>query len=195
MVEGLLELAVDAEQTLENFRTYRPPLQPAATLLPEMANKPPPYAEPQRKPKEDAKEGKVDAAVDMEDPESEDLEELLRRVIKQSFAEMASSSVEHPKKHASAGPCRDSTKTPRPRATEARPRKCQWHTRRSRVEERYLPNGPSTQKHDGGCESGLASTKSARCWTQERLQLSWVQSASNWPQRSGANSWRTRSKG
>ena len=93
-VEGLLELAVDTEQMLENSRTYRPPPQPAATLLPEMAYKPPPYAEPQRKPKEDAKEGKVAAAVSMKDPESEDLEELLHRVIKQSFAEMASSSVE-----------------------------------------------------------------------------------------------------
>ena len=105
-VEGLLELAVDAEQTLENFRTYRPPPQLAATLLPEMAYKPPPYAEPQKKPKEDAKEGKVAAAIGMEDSESDDLEELLRRVIKQSFAEMAGSSVEYPGKHAPAGPRR-----------------------------------------------------------------------------------------
>ena len=71
-----------------------------------MAYRPTPYAEPQRKPKEDGKEGKVAAAVGMEDPESEDLEELLRRVIKQSFAEMASSSVEYSRKHAPAGPRR-----------------------------------------------------------------------------------------
>ena len=57
-------------------------------------------------PKEEAKEGKVAAVVGMEDPESEDLEELLRRVIKQNFAEMASSSVEYPRKHAPAGPRR-----------------------------------------------------------------------------------------
>ena len=68
-----------------------------------MAYKLPPYAEPQRKPKEDAKEGKVTAAVNMEEPESENLEELLRRVIKQSFTETASCSVEYPGKHASAG--------------------------------------------------------------------------------------------
>ena len=48
----------------------------------------------------------MSAAVSMEDPESEDLEELLRRVIKQSFAEIASSSVEYPRKHAPAGPRR-----------------------------------------------------------------------------------------
>ena len=101
-----LELAADAEQTLENSRTYRPPSQSAATLLPEMAYKPSPYVEPQKKPKEDAKECKVAAAVGMKDPESENLEELLRRVIKQSFAEIASSSVEYPGKHASAGPRR-----------------------------------------------------------------------------------------
>ena len=56
-VEGLLELAVDAEQTVENSRAYRPPPQPAATLLPEMAYKPLPYAEAQRKPKEGRQSG------------------------------------------------------------------------------------------------------------------------------------------
>ena len=92
--ERLLELAVDAEQMLENSKTFRPLPQPSATLLPEMAHKPPSHADPHRKPKEDAKEGKVAAAVGMEDPKSEDLEELLRRVLRQSFAEMASSRVE-----------------------------------------------------------------------------------------------------
>ena len=47
-VEGLLKLAVDAEQMLENAQTFRPPPLPGATLLPEMAYKPPPNAAAQR---------------------------------------------------------------------------------------------------------------------------------------------------
>ena len=39
-VEGLLELAVDAEQTLKNAKTFRPPVLPGPALLPEMAYKP-----------------------------------------------------------------------------------------------------------------------------------------------------------
>ena len=67
-VEGLLELAVDAEQTLENSRTYRLPPPPAETLLLEMAYKPSSHTNPQRKPKEDAKEGKGATAVGMDIP-------------------------------------------------------------------------------------------------------------------------------
>ena len=55
-----------------------------------MAYKPPPKADPQRKPKPDAKEGKVAAAVGVTEPKSEDLEDMLRRVLKQSLAELAS---------------------------------------------------------------------------------------------------------
>ena len=120
-VEELLELAVDAEQILENSRAYRPPPPPAATLLPEMAYRPPSHADPQRQPKEDAKEGIVAAAVGDEDPKPEDWEELLRRVLRQSLAEMASSSVEHPKKHASAGPCRGRGYQPSGRSEAQRP--------------------------------------------------------------------------
>ena len=102
-VEGLLELAVDAEQALENSKTYRPPPPPAENLLPEMAYRPTPNADSQKKANRDAKEGTVAAAVGMEDSKLEDLEELLRRVLKQSFAEMASSKEEHPGKHEPAG--------------------------------------------------------------------------------------------
>ena len=45
-VEGLLELAVDAEQTVENSKTFRPPPPPTAALLPEMAYNPLPKTDP-----------------------------------------------------------------------------------------------------------------------------------------------------
>ena len=105
-VEGLLELSVEAEQTLENSRTYRPPPQLTTTLLPEMAYKPPSKANPQRKPKADAREGKVAVTVGVTEPKSEDLEDMLRRVLKQSLAELASPRGKHPSRHAPGDPRR-----------------------------------------------------------------------------------------
>ena len=65
---------------LEDCKVRRPPPLPGATLLPEMAYKPPPNADAQRKPKGDARESNVAAAASDENPEYENLEELLRRV-------------------------------------------------------------------------------------------------------------------
>ena len=77
-VEGLLELAQEAEQTLENAKTFRPPPLPAATLLPEMAYKPLQLTDTQKWHKLDAKESKV-SAIEWKDPKHENLEELIRR--------------------------------------------------------------------------------------------------------------------
>ena len=61
LVEGLLELALEAEQTLENAKSFRPPPLPAAVLLLEMAYKPSPLTDVQKRQKVDAKESKVSA--------------------------------------------------------------------------------------------------------------------------------------
>ena len=104
-VEGLLELAVDAEQTLENAKTFRPPPLPTAALLPEMAYKPFPLTDSQKKPKSDAKDSKV-AAVGGKDTKYEDLEQMLRRVLKQSLSELGSPRAESSGKNTPAGPRR-----------------------------------------------------------------------------------------
>ena len=101
-VETLLELALEAEQTLENAKTFRPPPLPAAALLSEMAYKPSPLTDAQKRQKVDAKESKV-SAVGEKDPKYENLEDLLRRVLKQSLSEMGSSGVERSGKNRSAG--------------------------------------------------------------------------------------------
>ena len=92
-VEGLLELALEAEQTLENTKTFKPPPLPAAALLPEMAYKPSPLTAAQKRQKVDAKESKVSAGGE-KDPKYENLEDLLRCVLKQSLSEMESPGVE-----------------------------------------------------------------------------------------------------
>ena len=48
-VEGLLELVQEAEQTLENAKTSRPPPLPAVTLLPEMTYKPLPLTDTKKR--------------------------------------------------------------------------------------------------------------------------------------------------
>ena len=102
-VEGLLELAVEAEQTLENAKTFRPPPLPSSTLLPEMAYKPSPLADTPKRPKPEAKENKV-SAVTEKDPKYENLEEMIRRVLKQSLAQMSPPGTERTGKTTSAGP-------------------------------------------------------------------------------------------
>ena len=92
-VEGLLELAVDAEQTLENAKTFRPPPLPTAALLPEMAYKPLPLTDPQRRHKPDAKDSKL-AAVGEKDAKHEDLEQMFLRVLKKGLEEFAGSRAE-----------------------------------------------------------------------------------------------------
>ena len=86
---GRLELAQEVEQTLENAKTFRPPPLPAAELLPEMAYKPLPLTDSQKRHKLDAKEDKVPADVE-KDSKYAKLEELIRRVLKQNLSEMAS---------------------------------------------------------------------------------------------------------
>ena len=103
-VEDLLELAVDAEQTLENAKTFRPPPPPGAALLPEMAYKPPQSTELPKRHKE-AKESQV-SAVGEKDTKYEDLEAMLRRVLKQSLSELGSPGGDRPGKKSSAGPRR-----------------------------------------------------------------------------------------
>ena len=104
-VEGLLELALEAEQTLENAKTFRPPPLPAAALLPEMAYKSSPLTDTQKRQKVVAKESKM-SAVGEKDHKYENLEELLRCVLKQSFSETGSPGVERPGNNTSAGPRR-----------------------------------------------------------------------------------------
>ena len=104
-VEGLLELAVDAEQTLENAKTFRPPPLPGAALLPEMAYNPLQPTELPRRHKPDAKESKV-SAVGEKDTKYEDLEAMLRRVLKQSLSELGSPGADSSGKNTSAGPRR-----------------------------------------------------------------------------------------
>ena len=104
-VEGLLELAVNAEQTLENAKTFRPPPLPGAALLPEMAYKPLPLTDSQKRHKPDAKDSKV-AAVGEKDSKYEDLEQMLRRVLKQSLSEIGGPGAERSGKNTSAGPRR-----------------------------------------------------------------------------------------
>ena len=104
-VEELLELAVDAEQTLEYAKTYRPPPPPGAALLPEMAYKPSSMADARKRHKSDARESKV-SAVGEKDAKQESLEEMLRRVLKQSLSEIRSPGVERSGKNTSAGPRR-----------------------------------------------------------------------------------------
>ena len=86
-----------------------------------MAYKPPPKADPQRKPKADAKEGKVAAAVVVTEPKSEDLEDILRRVLKQSLAELASPRGEHLSRHTPGGPRRGRGHQPPGRTGAQRP--------------------------------------------------------------------------
>ena len=112
---------METEQTLENSRTYRPPPQPATTLQPEMAYKPSPKANPQRKPKAGAKEGKVAAAIAVSEPKSEYLEDMLRRVLKQSLVELASPRGEHPSRHTPGGPRRGCDHQPPARTGAQRP--------------------------------------------------------------------------
>lgn len=88
-VEELLELAVDAEQTIECSRTFQPPPPPTAALLPEMAYKPSARTLDSRKSREH-KEEKVAAAATENSSKQESLEELFRRVLKQSLAEVGS---------------------------------------------------------------------------------------------------------
>ena len=88
-VEGLLELAQETEKRLENAKTFRPPPLPAAELLPEMAYKPLQLTDSQKRHKFDAKEDNVPADGE-KDSKYAKLEELIRRVLKQSLSEMAS---------------------------------------------------------------------------------------------------------
>ena len=104
-VEGLLELPQEAEQTLENAKTFQPPPLPAATLLPEKAYKLLPLTDTQKRHKLDAKESKV-SAVEGKDPKQENLEQLIRRVLKQNLSEVASPGAERSGKKTSAGPRR-----------------------------------------------------------------------------------------
>ena len=103
-VEQLLELAVEAEQTLENAKTFRPPPPPGAALLPEMAYKP---SQPTELPKrhKEAKESQV-SAVGEKDTKYEDLEAMLRRVLKQSLSELGSPGAGSSGKNTPAGPRR-----------------------------------------------------------------------------------------
>ena len=75
-VEGLLELAVDAEQTVENSKTFRPPPPSTAALLPEMAYHPLPKTNTQRKSR-DSRDGKMAAASGEKGTKSENLEDML----------------------------------------------------------------------------------------------------------------------
>ena len=102
-VEDLLELVVDAEQTLENAKTCQPPPLPAPALLPEMAYKSLPFTDPQRRHKSDAKDSKL-AVVREKDFKHEGLEQMLWRVLKHSLLEMVGSRVDPPGKNTSAGP-------------------------------------------------------------------------------------------
>ena len=100
-----MELAVDAEQTVENAKTFRPPPLPGATLLPEMAYNPLQSTELPRRHKPDAKESKM-SAVGEKDTKYEDLEAMLRRVLKQSLSEFASPRTESSGKSTPPGPRR-----------------------------------------------------------------------------------------
>ena len=104
-VEGLLELAVDAEQTVENAKTFRPPPLPAAALLPEMAYKPSPNTETPRKPKVELKDSKV-SAIEEKHAKNEDLEQMLRRVLKQLLPDRGSSEADRSGKSTADGPRR-----------------------------------------------------------------------------------------
>ena len=99
-VEGLLELALEPEQTLENAKTFRPPPLPAAASLPEMAYKSP-LTDTQKRQNVDAKEGKV-STVGEKDPKYENLEDLLWHVLKQSLSKRGSPGVERSGKNTSA---------------------------------------------------------------------------------------------
>ena len=104
-VEGLLELALDAKQTLENAKTFRPPPLLGASLLPEIAYKPLPLTDSQKRHKLDAKDRKV-ATVGKKDFKYENLEQMLRRVLKQSLSQMGGPGEERSGKITPAGPRR-----------------------------------------------------------------------------------------
>ena len=77
---------MDAKQTIENAKTFQPPPLPGAALLPEMAYKSLPLTAPPRRSKP-SKDSKV-AAVGEKDTKLENLEQMLRRVLKQSLFEL-----------------------------------------------------------------------------------------------------------
>ena len=101
-VEGLLELAVDAEQTVENSKTFRPPPPPTAVLLPEMVYNALPKTDTQRKSK-DARNGKVSAAAGEKGAKSENFEEMLQRLLKESLSELVSPGGESSGKKTPSG--------------------------------------------------------------------------------------------
>ena len=88
-VEELLELAVDAEQAVENSKTIRPSPPPTAALLPGMAYHPLPKTDTHRKPR-DSRDVKVAAAAGEKGTKSENLEEMIRRLLKESLSELVS---------------------------------------------------------------------------------------------------------
>ena len=104
-VEGLLELAVDAEQTVENSKTFMPPPPPTAAILPEMAYNPIPKPDPQRKSR-DTRDGKVAAAAGEKGTKSENLEEMIRRLLKESLSGLVSPGGESSGKKMPSGPRR-----------------------------------------------------------------------------------------
>ena len=76
-----------------------------------MAYKPLPLTDPQKWHKLNAKESKV-SAVEGKDPKHENMEELIRRVLKQSLSEMASPGAECSGKKTLAGPRRGRSNQP-----------------------------------------------------------------------------------
>ena len=104
-VEGLLELAVDAEQTVENSKTLRPPTPPTAALLSEMAYNPLPKTDTQRESR-DSRDGKVTAAAGKKGTKSENVEDMIRRLLKEILSELVSPGEESSRKKTPSGPRR-----------------------------------------------------------------------------------------
>ena len=186
-VEDLLELAVDAEQTLENAKTFRPPPLPTAALLPEMAYKPLPLTDPHRRHKLDAKYSKL-AAVGEKDAKHEDLEQMFLRVLKKGLEEFAGPRAESSGKNTPPGPRRGAvtrhqvgTGQRSPQSRKQRRRRVRRVTpRHQRVREPRTQNSRDRRSNDTravsqGSSPGSARTvretaRGARRWDRSRPQ-------------------------
>ena len=101
----MLELAVDAEQTLKNSKAFRPPPPPTAALLTEMAYNPIPKTDTQRKSR-DSRDVKVAAVAGEKGTKSENLKEMIRRLLKESLSGLVSPGGESSGKKTLSGPRR-----------------------------------------------------------------------------------------
>lgn len=156
-VEGLLDLALESEQTLENSRLFRPPPLPASALLPEMAYNP---EESSSRKSRVPKDGKVSGAVvETSKTLPETQEEALQRLIKNALVELGLDRSSNSSRSPTSGPrssrARRSARKSPPANSDARHRR-----------EGKKPETGGSKEPDKRTKSPLENSKpTLKCFT------------------------------